>query len=272
MKNSELIISVLDNYIERNGIYTLTAVEAAEILDKAGILNDSLSRPGKPLRDILRVGEIEHAYQLSNGRWFIPHSEKNYEKKVIKTEPVKTSASQISVEELMDSSKFRSVKQLDALDIPDMPGIYVIKIRDIKKLTQVFRKVLQDRKHNIMYIGISKKSLRKRFWENELHAKGHGTFFRSLGAVLGYLPEAGSLKECKNKRNYKFSKHDSAGIIGWIENNLVVNFIAHSDNLEEIERSLIAQNLPLLNLDKNPIRLQELESLRRKCVVVANGD
>lgn len=271
MKNCELIISTLDKYIERNGIDALTAVEAAEILDKAEILNDSPSRPGKPLRDILRAGGIEHAYQLSNGRWFIPHSGKNYEKKVIKNESVKTSVPQIFVEQLMDSSKFRSVRQLNALDIPDVPGIYVIKIGDIKKLPQVFRKVLQERKHNVMYIGISTNSLRDRFWGNELHAKGHGTFSRSLGAVLGYLPEAGSLKERKNKRNYKFSKHDSAEIIGWIEDNLEVNFVAHSDNLEEIERSLIAKYLPLLNIGKNPAKLDELDRLRRKCVAVANG-
>lgn len=77
----QLIISTLDKYIEKNDIDALTAVEAAEILDEAGILNDSSSRPGKLLRDILRAGEIEHAYQLNNGRWFIPHSGKSYGKK-----------------------------------------------------------------------------------------------------------------------------------------------------------------------------------------------
>lgn len=271
MNTLKLIISTLDKYIERNGIDALTAVEAAEILDEAGILNDSSSSPGKPLRNILRSGEIKHAYQLSNGRWFIPHSGKNYEKKVIKNEPVKTSASQISVKQLMDSSKFRSVKQLKVLDIPNVSGIYVIKIKDINKLPQVFSKVLYERKHNILYIGISEDSLKKRFWGNELHAKGHGTFFRSLGAVLGYLPKAGSLKGKTKNYNYKFSGHDSAEIIGWIEDNLEVNFITHSDNLEEIERSLIAKYLPLLNLGKNPAKLDELDRLRRKCVAVANG-
>lgn len=93
-----------------------------------------------------------------------------------------------------------------------------------------------------MYIGISTNSLRDVLWDNELHAKDHGTFFRLLGAVLWYLSEAVFLKECKNKRNYKFSKHDPAEIIGWIEDNLEVNFVAHSDNLENIERVLIVKN------------------------------
>ena len=36
-----------------------------------GFLSDSQQRPGKPLRDLLRAGKIEHAYQEPNGRWWI---------------------------------------------------------------------------------------------------------------------------------------------------------------------------------------------------------
>jgi hypothetical protein len=51
----------------------LTAVEAAGELDRMGLLVDSRSRPGKPLRDMLRAGQIEHAHQENGGRWFIRH-------------------------------------------------------------------------------------------------------------------------------------------------------------------------------------------------------
>lgn len=266
----ELIISIIDKYLEYDYKKdVLTAVEAAELLDKAGVLKDSLSRPGKPLRDILRAGYITHAYQLSNGRWFIPHSDGKYEKSIQK--PVGVATSQISEEQLMNSSNFLSVKQLNDLDIPDSSGVYVVKIKNIDKLPPTFGKVLKERKHKILYIGISTNSLRKRLWGNELHAKGHGTFFRSLGAILGYLPETGSLLGYRNKRNYKFSTQDSARIIRWIEDNLEINFIVHSENLEKIEESLIVKYVPLLNLDKNPVRLSELVESRRKCEAVANG-
>lgn len=266
----ELIISIIDKYLEYDYKKdVLTAVEAAELLDKAGVLKDSLSRPGKPLRDILRAGYITHAYQLSNGRWFIPHSDGKYEKSIQK--PVGVATSQISEEQLMNSSNFLSVKQLNDSDIPDSSGVYVVKIKDIDKLPLTFSKVLKERKHKILYIGISTNSLRRRLWGNELHAKGHGTFFRSLGAILGYLPETGSLLGNRNKRNYKFSAQDSAGIIRWIEDNLEINFIVHSENLEKIEESLIVKYVPLLNLDKNPVKLSELVELRRKCEAVANG-
>jgi hypothetical protein len=52
----------------------VTAVEAARWLDEAGLLVDSRTRPGKPLRDLLRAGLVEYAEQRPNrrwGRWFI---------------------------------------------------------------------------------------------------------------------------------------------------------------------------------------------------------
>jgi hypothetical protein len=52
----------------------VTAVEAATWLDQAHILEDSPSRPGLPLRRLLRAGRIEGAEQHPSrpyGRWFI---------------------------------------------------------------------------------------------------------------------------------------------------------------------------------------------------------
>jgi hypothetical protein len=48
----------------------ISAVDAARALDRLGLLADSPSRRGKPLRDMLRAGRIEHAYQ-NGARWFI---------------------------------------------------------------------------------------------------------------------------------------------------------------------------------------------------------
>lgn len=48
-----------------------TAVEAANWLAGAGALRDSATRPGKPLRDLLRAGRIAGQRQDSNGRWYI---------------------------------------------------------------------------------------------------------------------------------------------------------------------------------------------------------
>lgn len=55
----------------RDGV---SAVEAAGWLDEAGLLADSEHRPGLPLRNHLRAGEIIGAEQRpaqEHGRWYI---------------------------------------------------------------------------------------------------------------------------------------------------------------------------------------------------------
>ena len=67
------IIECLDSWMIRNHKSEITAVQAAEILDKEGLLKDSKLRPGLPLRKKLRNNEIPQAYQ--KGRyWYIPKS------------------------------------------------------------------------------------------------------------------------------------------------------------------------------------------------------
>jgi hypothetical protein len=60
--------------MKRRGIDEVTAVEAADWLDRASLLKDSDSRPGLPLRKRLRRGEIEGGEQsppVRHGRWHI---------------------------------------------------------------------------------------------------------------------------------------------------------------------------------------------------------
>ena len=107
---------------------------------------------------------------------------------------------------LMNEKNFKSVGIIDR-QLPNQPGLYCLRIAQPKNLPVKFLDVLETRDHNIIYIGIASKSLKKRL-NQELRAKGHGTFFRSLGAVLGYTPEKGSLVGKRNQNNYRFSKED----------------------------------------------------------------
>ena len=64
----------LQHELRRRRIEEVTAVEAGRWLDEAHILRDSPSRPGLPLRNLLRAGAIKSAQQRpaqANGRWFI---------------------------------------------------------------------------------------------------------------------------------------------------------------------------------------------------------
>ncbi|MDY0143102.1 MAG: hypothetical protein RBR97_14530 [Bacteroidales bacterium] len=73
MADIERIINAIDEFLERKHQKTTTPVDINPYLEKEGLLSDSASRPGKPIREILRKGKICHAYQIGVN-WFIPHS------------------------------------------------------------------------------------------------------------------------------------------------------------------------------------------------------
>lgn len=76
MVKIDSIVEFLDTHLRRHGLSEVSAVEAARLLDRAGLLNDSQAKPGKPLRDKLRKGLLPHAYQVSGkgSEWRIPQS------------------------------------------------------------------------------------------------------------------------------------------------------------------------------------------------------
>jgi hypothetical protein len=68
-------IDVINDHIQQQlrirGMSEVTAVEAARWLEDAGLLKDSASRPGKPIRVLLRAARITGQRQEANSRWFI---------------------------------------------------------------------------------------------------------------------------------------------------------------------------------------------------------
>ena len=63
MVDVENIISQIDKFLKISGKSTTTPVEIGSYLDSKGVLNDSVSKPGLPVRRLLRKGNIPHAYQ-----------------------------------------------------------------------------------------------------------------------------------------------------------------------------------------------------------------
>lgn len=171
---------------------------------------------------------------------------------------------------LMDETNLKKVKALYENQIPIVSGIYVIRINDIKVLPEEFSKILEQKKHNILYIGKAEESLRKRLWGQELHSKGAATFFRSMGAILGYRPPKNSLS--LKSRNYKFHPKDTNEIIKWMEENLIVNYIClNKKALKDTEEALIKKHIPLVNIKHNPCKSKELKKLRELCVNIARS-
>lgn len=73
MKRIEAIIAAIDDFLVKRKQEFTTPAEINNYLERIGLLNDSVARPGLPLRKLLRDGEISHAYQIGSN-WRIPLS------------------------------------------------------------------------------------------------------------------------------------------------------------------------------------------------------
>lgn len=178
-----------------------------------------------------------------------------------------------TVLKLIEENIFVPAKDINKIVLPEITGVYCIRVIDANnsgfygKVQEIFL----EYKNPIIYIGKSDKSTLKERLLQELRAEKHGTLFRSLGAILGYLPPKGSLKGKKNKRNYKFNKSDELSIINWINRYLEISWVELSENISEIEKELIKLYTPLLNIKDNPSSLQLLKDMRKHCREFANS-
>lgn len=71
MADASAVSRHLQGELLKRSIQSVSAVEAARWLDRAGLLKDSAIRSGLPLRNLLREGRIAGQRQEPNGRWFI---------------------------------------------------------------------------------------------------------------------------------------------------------------------------------------------------------
>lgn len=155
--------------------------------------------------------------------------------------------------------------------VPKGPGYYAIFIDAPRILGNPYRKVLAQGRTKRIYIGIATRSLQRRLVKQDLLHQKPSTFFRGIGAILGYRPLPGSLAGRKNQNNYKFRPTDTAEIIGWIYNHLLVSWLEAQPALEDFEELLIGKYSPILNTLHNRNPVQELATLRLECRTIAKS-
>lgn len=279
MTKDEKIVEInriLKEHFKRNKS-RIRALELMPQFIKAGIFEKDYKSKGYPIRKFLRnlreVGElwkipyVEAEQIQANTRWYFAPSSNTIPTKLI-TPAVANKVPQreacgTSIREVEDRlihGLYTSVNSLVSTSIPHESGLYCIKLRKGVSLPTKIGKVRED---GIIYIGKG-ENLYKRLWKNELNSKGHATFFRSIGAILGYMPPQGSLK---SGSNYHFSDDDTERIIKWMRQSLTVNYIVlDAASLESVEKRLIVKYMPLVNIQHNPNASEELKRLRRECV------
>ena len=168
--------------------------------------------------------------------------------------------------------------ELAKQEVPHKLGLYAIfidSIEDALPQRSPFKDELKDRTTNLLYVGKAKRqSLKERLVRQDLAGEGgSSTFFRSIGAVLGYKPEFGSLVGKQNNYNYVFTEEDKKKIVNWIDTFIRVRWIeTEVSALDEREKQLIQSLCPLLNLDHNPRKFIPLEILRQECRDIARSE
>lgn len=136
--------------------------------------------------------------------------------------------------------------------IPDAPGNYIVTIRNINELPTLDYKIVtqQFRGHDIIYTGITKKSLYNRIWKSHIssHA-GKSTLRLTLGCLFGYtlIPRD---KSNPNNGHVRFNADDERELRAWIKENLVF-YILPNDSPKDMETELITQFNPPLNISEN---------------------
>ena len=174
-----------------------------------------------------------------------------------------------AVEKSLLQGDFISVGALSGDMVPDVPGLYCIKLRKGVHLPAKYGKVRED---GVIYIGKA-DNLRERLWEEELSHKKPATFFRGIGAILDYLPPKGSLIGYANQNNYEFSPEDTNAIIKWMKLSLLVNWIQLTPSLIlDTEKELIVKYAPMMNTTHNPHKNKELAAARKRCREYAKSE
>jgi hypothetical protein len=74
MADMNKIVNALDKYLSKHGRKNMAPPEANQWLERKGLLVDSKTKPGLPLRKLLRAGKLPHAYKVG-WYWFIPRSD-----------------------------------------------------------------------------------------------------------------------------------------------------------------------------------------------------
>ena len=153
-------------------------------------------------------------------------------------------------------------------DLPNVPGNYLVTIRDISKLPTLGYTVASQlyKGQNLIYTGIAGRSIRGRIWRNHLGGNaGHSTLRLTLGCLFGYtlIPRD---KKAPDNGHVRFNSEDERELTSWMKENLIFHYLP-CDTPKVLEHELIGRFNPPLNLSGNwhPVNREfrsELSSLR----------
>lgn len=143
--------------------------------------------------------------------------------------------------------------------LPDSPGNYIVVLRNSSTLPDIGVKPvmknleIDGRQFDVIYTGISSKSLRKRDYSQHFtgNNSGRSTLRKSLGSMMGFKKIPRDRNKPDNGKT-KFADADEEKLSKWMCENLLLLYCkVDEDKVETLEEQLIAELNPPLNLQKN---------------------
>jgi hypothetical protein len=169
-----------------------------------------------------------------------------------------------TIRQLLLGQRYRAAK------IPplDGAGLYALFLIDTTALP-----LITVGPSAVLYVGMTESSLEVRNHFKHAHS-GFSTLRRSLGALLIHklalqpIPRAPGRSQ-SNITNYRFSDDGERCLTKWIEEHLAYGFAPVGQNVRDLERELIAELKPPLNLTalgqwRNP-DAAKIRGARREC-------
>ncbi len=158
-------------------------------------------------------------------------------------------------------------QRYSARDIPrtDAPGVYALFLAGEAALSKLI-----TGPHDLLYIGKAPSGLDVRNHFLHTHS-GFSTLRRSLGALLKAklslqaIPRGPGASQT-NITNYRFTNEGEQRLTAWMERRLAYNHVRVENDIGHIEKRLIAELGPPLNLTNwpNP-QAPHLKALRGVC-------
>ena len=264
MKDLDRINRFLQDKLQK--INSVGAVEAGRWLDEAGILQDSVHRPGRELRRLLRKNLILGQEQLPNGRWIIRQIslevatsyslDSSLESDQIEKGEVEDDSCAI-VSSILNRNKIASREEAIRPNspIPRGNGVYAWYFRNLSNVVPVDGCAQLD-DYFLLYVGISPRNrdstgdLRKRihthFGKNLSDNASRSTLRLSLGCLLSEKLDI-TLQHVDCRIHF----NDGEKVLSeWMSQNAKVTW--HTFRRPwEIEKEVIEQLSPPFNLNHN---------------------
>lgn len=162
---------------------------------------------------------------------------------------------------------------LRELETDNAKGIYFIKLVNKDAFEQInpefHLEYVNKGYSDVIYIGkaTGPGKLRTRL-NQELRQENRATFFRSIGALIGAVPQDGQA----SPSNYMFFGSEEEKVINFIDSNIEVYYRKLYISDEEIEKreiELIKEMQPIINIQHNPSKSLVLERAREQCRQIA---